>query len=166
MPGLCAYIQHPSGHTTHAHACTRRFDARLTSAFRSAAEGNKLSGTLPAALGALTDLVALCARAPKPAPAGKARRRRAPAESVRPRARAVLRSYLGSNGFTGTIDSWIGSLAKLTLLYARARACMGGTPAAAHAHSRGGYCWGYWSTLRRGGCGAPCAVRRVRALCA
>ena len=45
-----------------AHACTRRFDARETSALHSAARGNKLSGTLPAALGALTDLVALCAR--------------------------------------------------------------------------------------------------------
>jgi hypothetical protein len=34
---------------------------RETSAVRSAAERNKLSGTLPAALGALTDLVYLCA---------------------------------------------------------------------------------------------------------
>ncbi len=105
-------------------------------------------------------------RSPKLAREGKARRGRAPAESVRSRARAVLRSYLGSNGLTGTIGSWIGSLAKLTRLYARARACMGGTPGAAHAHSCGGYCWGYWSTLRRGGCGASCAVKRARALCA
>ena len=58
----------------------------------------------------------------------KARRGRAPAESVRPRARAVLRSYLDSNGLTGTIGGWIGSLAKLTVLYARARACTGGYP--------------------------------------
>ena len=47
---------------------------------------------------------------------------------MRSRARAVLRSYLGSNGLTGTIGGWIGSLAKLTFLYARARACTGGTP--------------------------------------
>ena len=129
MPGLCAYIQHPSGHTTHAHACTRRFDAAADVALRSAADGNKLSGTLPAALGALTDLVGLCARPPpRSHAAGKARRGRAPAESVRPRARAALRSVLGSNGLTGTIGGWIGSLAKLTLLYARARAFTGGTP--------------------------------------
>jgi hypothetical protein len=44
---------------------------RETSAFRSYAGENKLSGTLPAALGALTDLVALCARAPKPARRGR-----------------------------------------------------------------------------------------------
>jgi hypothetical protein len=25
-----------------------------------------------------------------------------------------------------------------------------------------GTVWGYWSTLRRGGCGATCAVRRAR----
>ncbi len=40
----------------------------------------------------------------------------------------MLRSYLGSNGLTGTIGGWIGSLAKLTALYARAGACTGGTP--------------------------------------
>ena len=33
-------------------------------------------------------------------------------------ARAVLRSDLGSNRLTGTIGSWISSLAKLTYLYA------------------------------------------------
>jgi hypothetical protein len=139
---------------------------RETSAVRSAAEGNKLSGTLPAALGTLTDLVALCARPPPIPRGGEGPARPRSAESVRPRARAVLRSNLLSNGLTGTIGSWIGSLAKLTGLYARARACTGGTPAAAHAHSRGGYCRGYGSTLRRGGCGATCAVRRLRALCA
>jgi hypothetical protein len=42
---------------------------RETSALRSTAYGNKLSGTLPAALGALTDLVYLCAR-PPPIPRG------------------------------------------------------------------------------------------------
>ena len=46
---------------TRAHADSMR---RETSVFRSSADGNKLSGTLPAALGALTDLVELCARAP------------------------------------------------------------------------------------------------------
>ncbi len=46
-----------------AHADSMR---RLTSALRSSAYRNKLSGTLPAALGALTDLVALCARPPIP----------------------------------------------------------------------------------------------------
>ena len=101
---------------------------RKTSAFRSAAEKNKLSGALPAALGALTDLVGLCARPAQARAAGKARRGPAPAESVRSRARAVLHSYLDSNGLTGTIGGWIGSLAKLTDLYARARACTGGTP--------------------------------------
>ena len=44
---------------TRAHADSMR---RETSALRSGADGNKLSGTLPAALGALTDLVGLCAR--------------------------------------------------------------------------------------------------------
>jgi hypothetical protein len=48
---------------TRAHADSMR---RETSALRSGAEKNKLSGTLPAALGALTDLVALCARPPIP----------------------------------------------------------------------------------------------------
>jgi hypothetical protein len=110
---------------------------RETSALCSYAYGNKLSGALPAALGALTDHVALCARPPIPR-GGEGPARPRSAESVRSRARAVLRSYLGYNGLTGTIGSWIGSLAKLTVLYARARACMGGTPAAAHAHSCGG----------------------------
>ena len=61
MRGPCAYIQHASDiPPTHAraHADSMR---RETSALRSAAGENKLSGTLPAALGALTDLVALCA---------------------------------------------------------------------------------------------------------
>ncbi len=67
--GPCTYIQHASGHTAHvccAHADSMR---RETSAVRSAADGNKLRGALPAALGALTDLVALCARSP-PIPRG------------------------------------------------------------------------------------------------
>jgi hypothetical protein len=99
---------------------------RETSALRSAAFGNKLSGTLPAALGALTDLVELCARSPPIPRGGEGPARPRSAESVRSRARAVRRSYLDSNGFTGTIGSWIGSLAKLTYLYARALACMVG----------------------------------------
>jgi hypothetical protein len=139
VPGLCAYIQHPSGHTTHAHACTRRFDAaedvggsqrcQWEQAERHAA-GRARRAHRPRR--------AVRPPLPQSLAAGKARRGRAPAESVRSRARAVLRSWLGSNGLTGTIGGWIGSLAKLTLLYARARACTGGTPAAAHAHSCGG----------------------------
>jgi hypothetical protein len=48
---------------TRAHADSMR---RETSAVRSSAYENNLSGTLPAALGALTDLVVLCARPPIP----------------------------------------------------------------------------------------------------
>ena len=133
---------------TRAHADSMR---RETSALRSAADGNKLSGTLPAALGALTDLVALCARPlPQACAAGTARRGPASAESVRSRARAVLRSSLHSNGLTGTIGGWIGSLAKLTLVDARARACMGGYPGGgARALTRAGSV---------GGTGVLCAV--------
>jgi hypothetical protein len=80
---------------------------------------------------------------------------------VRSRARAVLRSNLGSNGLTGTIGGWIGSLAKLTGLYARARACTGGTAAAAHAHSRGGYCLGVLEYSAPWG--LPCDLRGARA---
>jgi hypothetical protein len=62
---------------------------------------------------------------------------------------------------TGTIGIWIGSLAKLAVLCARARACTGGTAGAAHAHSRGGdwgvleysAAWGLRCDLR----GAACA---------
>ncbi len=161
-PTYSIRLDKPPTHA-RAHADSMR---RKTSAVRSSADGNKLSGALPAALGALTDLVALCARPPQSRAAGKARRGRAPAESVRSRARVVLRSSLGSNGLTGTIGGWIGSLAKLTRLYARARACTGGTAAAAHAHSRGGYCLGvleysapYTQPVRRSVCACAACVR-------
>jgi hypothetical protein len=88
------------------------------SARGSAANGNKLSGALPAALGALTALELLCARplgARREGPARGGKARRGPLR----RSDAVLRSELSSNGLTGTIGSWIGSLAKLKLLYAR-----------------------------------------------
>jgi hypothetical protein len=104
---------------------------QLTSARGSVAAFNKLSGALPAALGALTALVKLCAR-----PLGA--RREGPARPAPPHrcahARAVLRSDLRSNGLTGTIGSWISSLAKLKLLYARPLPPQGGTPGAAHVH--------------------------------
>jgi hypothetical protein len=115
---------------THAHAAGP-IDARLTSARGSDVSSNHLTGTLPAALGALTDLSALCAR-----PLGA--RREGPARPAPPnqrsRTRAVLRSGLESNVLTGTIGSWISSLAKLKILYARLLPPQGGTPGAAHAH--------------------------------
>jgi hypothetical protein len=126
---------------------------RETSAFRSAADGNKLSGTLPAALGALTDLVVLCARPSAIMRGGEGPARPRSAESARSRARAVLRSYLGSNGFTGTIGGWIGSLAKLTFLYARARACTGGYPRRRRTRTHAaGYCH-------------TCVIAHVRSVC-
>jgi hypothetical protein len=70
--GLCTYIQHASD-IPPIHACVHtpiRCGWRRRR-LRSAAYQNKLSGALPAALGALTDLVALCARAPKPARRGR-----------------------------------------------------------------------------------------------
>jgi hypothetical protein len=135
--GPCAHIEHSSD-VPPARASTRRFDAAgdvgvaqlcLSEQTERHAAGRARRAHRPRRAVRLT---------PQSHAAGKARRGRAPAESVRPRARAVLRSYLSSNGLTGTIGGWIGSLAKLKLLYARARACMGGTPGAAHAHSCGG----------------------------
>jgi hypothetical protein len=115
--------------TYHPRARARADSMRReTSAFGSDASRNKLSGALPAALGALTDLVELCARTSAIPRGGDGPARPRSAEAVRSRARAVLRSYLGWNGLTGTIGGWIGSLAKLTGLYARARACTGGYP--------------------------------------
>ena len=71
---------------------------------------NILDGTLPAELGKLTDLETLCAalrcrRAACGGPVGAARSRA-----------AVVRSYFSTNTLSGTIGSWIGSMAKLTWL--------------------------------------------------
>ncbi len=126
--GPCTYIQHPSGRTAHTRACTRRFDAAgdvgaSQRCLSEQAERHAAGRARRAHRPRRPVRPRLQARA-----AGKARRGRAPAESVRARARAVLRSYLGYNDLTGTIGGWIGSLAKLTVLCARARACTGGTP--------------------------------------
>jgi hypothetical protein len=71
---------------------------------------NGLDGTLPAELGKLTDLESLCAAL---------RRRRAaiggPVGAALTRFAVVCR-YCSDNKLSGTIGSWIGSMAKLTLL--------------------------------------------------
>ncbi len=72
---------------------------------------NNLDGTLPAELGKLTDLEQLCA----------ALRRRAAAHrrdqsAPRAHAPAVVCSDCSENKLSGTIGSWIGSMAKLTWL--------------------------------------------------
>jgi hypothetical protein len=71
---------------------------------------NHLDGTLPAELGKLTDLEDLCA--------ALRRRRAAHRRTGRRRAlrAAVVRSNLHANKLSGTIGSWIGSMAKLTWL--------------------------------------------------
>ena len=73
---------------------------------------NNLDGTLPAELGKLTDLEDLCAdgsapppRSPSTGPVGAARLRS-----------AVVRSQCQQNKLSGTIGSWIGSMAKLTYM--------------------------------------------------
>ncbi len=72
---------------------------------------NSLTGAVPPELGKLTDLEDLCA-APRRLRVGDGRTRRARSVCV------WLRSELASNGFSGTLGSWVGSLAKLTRLYA------------------------------------------------
>ncbi len=71
---------------------------------------NNLDGTLPAELGKLTDLEDLCA----------ALRRRGAAVGGPVGAAcsgaAVVRSACSGNKLSGTIGSWIGSMARLTLL--------------------------------------------------
>ncbi len=71
---------------------------------------NYLDGTLPAELGKLTDLEALCA--------ALRRRLRSPSvdRTARSSAPSVVRSDCGANMLSGTIGGWIGSLAKLTFL--------------------------------------------------
>ena len=71
---------------------------------------NNLDGTLPAELGKLTDLEALCAalRRRRAAVAGTGRRRA--------HAPALVRSQCSENKLSGTIGGWIGSMAKLTYL--------------------------------------------------
>ncbi len=70
---------------------------------------NNLDGTLPAELGKLTDLETLCA--------ALRRLRAAMADRLGPRSRAaVVCSECSENAFSGTIGSWIGSMAKLTFL--------------------------------------------------
>ena len=75
-------------------------------------ERNNLDGTLPAELGKLTDLEALCAALRRCCRAVHRRDRSAP----RAHAPAVVRSYCGWNKLSGTIGGWIGSMTKLTWL--------------------------------------------------
>ncbi len=73
---------------------------------------NHLDGTLPVELGKLTDLEHLCAAL---------RHRRAAHRRIgrrRAHAPALVRSDCSENTFSGTIGGWIGSMAKLTWLYA------------------------------------------------
>jgi hypothetical protein len=63
------------------------------------------------ALGKLTDLELLYAP-PRTRRDAAGRRRRSAFSHV------VLRSFVGFNVFTGTVPSWIGSMAKLAELYA------------------------------------------------
>ncbi len=91
---------------------------------------NSLTGAVPPELGKLTNLEELCA-APRRPRVGDGRTRRA---------RSVcgwLRSWLSSNRFSGTLGSWVGSLAKLRKLYApRARSP---TRARMRAHATHGH---------------------------
>ncbi len=73
--------------------------------------GNGLDGTLPAELGKLTDLESLCA--------ALRRRGRAASGRLLGTARlctAVVCRQCHKNNLSGTIGSWIGSMAKLTFL--------------------------------------------------
>jgi hypothetical protein len=71
---------------------------------------NKLDGTLPAELSKLADLEKLCAALSR----RRAAHRR---DRSAPRSRAaVVCSACGENKLSGTIGSWIGSMAKLAYL--------------------------------------------------
>jgi hypothetical protein len=162
-PGPCIYIEHPSAHTTHAraraHADSMR---RKTSAFRSSAYRNKLSGTLPAALGALTDLDGLCARPPIP---------RGGEGPARPRSRRVgaLTRACGAAQLPGNerLDRHDRELDRLAgeahiLVRPRPRVHRGVPPGAAHAHSCGGYCLGVLEYSAPWGAAVRPARRGVR----
>ncbi len=73
---------------------------------------NNLDGTLPAELGNLSDLEDLCAALRR----RRTAHRRDRSEPPRAHAPAVVRSDCGENKLSGTIGSWIGSMAKLTIL--------------------------------------------------
>ena len=73
---------------------------------------NHLDGTLPAELGKLTDLEALCAALRRRCRAAHRRDRSAP----RAHTLAVVSRQCQQNKFSGTIGDWIGSLAKLAFL--------------------------------------------------
>ena len=75
--------------------------------------GNDLDGTLPAELGKLTDLELLCVSPPLWAAAVRSDFRRV--GSARLRAAMICRGC-NENKFSGTIGSWIGSMAKLNQL--------------------------------------------------
>ncbi len=78
---------------------------------------NALLGTLPAELGELTDLERLCGRLPT---LGLGAQRCPGTLGIVARIAVVLCrvcSLLHSNVFSGTIGSWIGSMAKLTYLF-------------------------------------------------
>ena len=83
---------------------------RSTARGRRGMGTNNLDGTLPAELGKLTDLEALCA--------ALLRRRAAIGGTGRRRAYAfaVVCSDCSYNKLSGTIGSWIGSIAKLAWL--------------------------------------------------
>ncbi len=74
---------------------------------------NNLDGTLPAELGKLTDLEALCAALRRCCRRAAHRRDQS---APRAHASAVVRSDFRANKLSGTIGGWIGSMAKLTWL--------------------------------------------------
>ncbi len=93
-------------------------------------QSNSLTGAVPPELGTLTDLVSLCA-APRRLRVGDGRTRRARSVCV------WLRSALSSNRFSGTLGSWVGSLAKLSYLCApHARTVTRARDTRAQSHAR------------------------------
>jgi hypothetical protein len=85
-----------------------------------------LTGTLPPELATLSQLASLCARPPARLPRDGMW---PPLRARPPRAMRWLRSGLGPNGLSGSLASWIGSLVKLTRLYALVAAGAGSTGA-------------------------------------
>ncbi len=107
--GYCGTTRSSRGYPEGEEYSPRGADAAPRSGGRSI-WSNNLDGTLPAELGKLPDLERLCAAVAAAAqPIGGTGRRRAHAP-------AVVRSECSENKLSGTIGSWIGSMAKLTKL--------------------------------------------------